>query len=93
MNRNDIVNYTLGNSGLGRELPRKKVREALDFMITEITAELLDGKPVKLTGFGTFEARTRKDRMGRNPKTGEALMIKTHRAIVVRPTRNFLEKG
>jgi hypothetical protein len=39
-----------------------------------------------LTGFDTFEVRKRADRLGRNPKTGEPLLIKSHRVVVfVRP--------
>jgi integration host factor subunit alpha len=88
MNRNNIVEFTQRNGG-GSDLPRKTVREALDFVIGEISGTLMKGESVKLTGFGTFEVRDRKDRMGRNPKTGEKMLIKSHRAIVFRPARNY----
>ncbi|MGC8501190.1 MAG: HU family DNA-binding protein [Leptospirillia bacterium] len=88
MNRTDIVEYTRNNGG-GENLPRKTVREALDFVIEEITNAVLTGESVKLTGFGTFEVRKREDRLGRNPKTGEPLLIKSHSVVVFRPTRHF----
>lgn len=88
MNRTDIVEYTRSHGG-GADLPRKTVREALDFVIQEITQTILGGEAVKLTGFGTFEVRKRADRVGRNPKTGESLLIKSHRVVVFRPTRHF----
>lgn len=88
MNRSDIVEYTRSHGG-GSDLPRRTVREALDFVIEEITRTVLEGKPVKLTGFGTFELRKRADRLGRNPKTGDPLLIKSHSVVVFRPTRNF----
>lgn len=88
MNRTDIVEYTRNNGG-GASLPRKTVREALDFVIEEITNAVLAGESVKLTGFGTFEVRKREDRLGRNPKTGEPLLIKSHSVVVFRPTRHF----
>ena len=92
LNRTDIVEYTRSHGG-GTDLPRKTVREALDFVIQEITRTVLDGKVVKLTGFGTFELRKRAERLGRNPKTGEPLLIKSHRVVVFRPTRKFWEEG
>ncbi|MHB8369364.1 MAG: HU family DNA-binding protein [Leptospirales bacterium] len=92
MNRADIVERVLNNREMSQSFSRKQVREALDFALEEIAAELLDGKSVKLTDFGTFEPRVRKDRMGRNPKTGEKLLIKSHSVIVFRPTKNFWEK-
>ena len=88
MNRTDIVEYTRNHGG-GADLPRKTVREALDFVTREITQTILGGEPVKLTGFGTFEVRKRADRLGRNPKTGEPLFIQSHRVVVFRPTRSF----
>jgi DNA-binding protein HU-beta len=45
-----------------------------------IAAELLAGGKVAISGFGTFEARPRKARIGRNPHTGEALEIPASRA-------------
>ncbi len=88
LNRTDIVEYTRNHGG-GADLPRKTVREALDFVTREITQTILGGEPVKLTGFGTFEVRKRADRLGRNPKTSESLLIKEHRVVVFRPTRHF----
>lgn len=91
MNRNDIVALTQVRGG-GSGLPRKTVREALDFVIGEIAEKLKSGESVKLTGFGTFEVRTRKEKMGRNPKTGEEMLIKSHKAVVFRPAKDFLEE-
>jgi DNA-binding protein HU-beta len=45
-----------------------------------IAKELLDGGKVAISGFGTFEARPRKARVGRNPHTGELLDIPATRA-------------
>ena len=45
-----------------------------------IAAELVRGEKVAISGFGTFEARPRKARVGRNPHTGEPLQIPASRA-------------
>ena len=90
MNRNGIVDRTITLGG-GKDLPRKTVREALDFMIQEMTDCLVSGESVKLTSFGTFETKKRADRLGRNPKTGEPLLIPGHRVIVFKPCKKFWE--
>ena len=40
-----------------------------------LTAEISKGKKVTITGFGSFEVRKRRKRMGRNPRTGESIEI------------------
>ena len=45
-----------------------------------IAAQLVRGEKVAISGFGTFEARARKARIGRNPHTGEALNIPASKA-------------
>ena len=45
-----------------------------------IAHELVEGGKVAISGFGTFEARARKARVGRNPHTGESLSIPASRA-------------
>lgn len=44
-----------------------------------IASEVKAGRKVQITGFGTFEARKRKARKGRNPQTGEEIKIKASR--------------
>lgn len=91
MNRADIVAYVQAkNDGRLGSLPGKLVREALAFVVDEMTETLLAGEPVKLSGFGAFETRERKQKVGRNPKTGETIVIPAHRTIVFRPKRNLL---
>ena len=63
LNRTDIARSTRSQGG-GTDLPRKTVREALGFVIGEITQTVLDGKVVNLTGFGTFEIWKRADSTG-----------------------------
>ncbi len=45
-----------------------------------IAAELAAGRKVAISGFGTFETRLRKARVGRNPRTGEPLALSAVRA-------------
>jgi integration host factor subunit alpha len=60
---------------------------------------LVDGQSVKLSSFGTFMIRAKRERMGRNPKTGEEVPITPRRVLVFRPSQvmknivNGLEGG
>ncbi len=57
------------------DLSKAAAERALDAILGTITGALQRGEAVQLTGFGTFEARERKARTGRNPQTGEELFI------------------
>jgi len=48
-------------------------------------ASLADGEQVKLSGFGNFDLRDKKERPGRNPKTGEEIPIPARRVVTFRP--------
>jgi len=49
-----------------------------------ISGTLTGGEKVQITGFGTFETRERKARMGRNPQTGEKIRIPASTAVSFR---------
>ena len=57
------------------ELTKKDAEKALNAMLETITEALSSGDKVQLVGFGTFEARERAERQGRNPQTGEKITI------------------
>ena len=57
------------------ELSQKQAGAALDALISSIAEALKDGDNVTLMGFGSFEAKNRPAREGRNLATGEKVMI------------------
>lgn len=57
------------------ELSKKDTEKALKAFIDVIGAELKKGGKVQLVGFGTFEVSERAAREGRNPQTGETMVI------------------
>ena len=64
--------------------------EALvDAAIAAVTASLAKGEKVQLIGFGTFEARKRAARTGRNPQTGAAIKIAAKTAPVFTAGKKF----
>jgi integration host factor subunit alpha len=63
-------------------------REAKDFVeafFEEIRQALAEGRQVKLSGFGNFNLRNKKQRPGRNPKTGEERPITARRVVTFHP--------
>jgi len=57
------------------ELTKTDAARALDAFQAAVTGALKKGEKVTLVGFGTFEAKKRPARMGRNPQTGAAVKI------------------
>ena len=56
-------------------LYQKDVYKIIDILFNSVTKALKNGDRVELRGFGTFTTKTRKARIGRNPKTGEPVAI------------------
>ncbi len=71
MNKNDLVATVAERAGL----TKKDSEKAVNAVIDSIQDALKQGDKVALVGFGTFEVRARKPRMGRNPQTGQSIKI------------------
>jgi DNA-binding protein HU-beta len=76
VNKNDLVEAVSERTGLAKS----DAARAVEAVLGAITETLQKGDQVTLTGFGTFVAKTRAARTGRNPRTGEALAIPASRA-------------
>ncbi|WP_026940549.1 integration host factor subunit alpha [Hellea balneolensis] len=73
-------------------LSRTESSELVESVIDHISEALLRGEQVKLAGFGTFSLRDKKERMGRNPKTGKAVPITPRRVLVFKPSQILRER-
>ena len=62
-------------------LNKSEAKEMVEAFFEEIRMALESGESVKLSGFGNFELRTKSERPGRNPKTGEEIPIKARRVV------------
>jgi len=67
------------------DLPRGAAERAVNTIFDDIVAALKGGDKVNISGFGTFQVSSRKERTGRNPKTGEAIQIPASRAAKFKP--------
>ncbi|HEY0914986.1 MAG TPA: integration host factor subunit alpha [Solimonas sp.] len=66
-------------------LNKREAKEFVDLFFEEIRERLEGGEEVKLSGFGNFELRSKNQRPGRNPKTGEEIPISARRVVTFRP--------
>lgn len=68
-------------------LSRHESAELLEGILDEISQSLVQGEQVKLSSFGTFSVRAKRERLGRNPKTGEEVPILPRRVLSFRPSQ------
>ncbi len=66
-------------------LNKQEARELVDLCFEELIASLAVGEQIKLSGFGNFELRDKKERPGRNPRTGEKILVSARRVVTFRP--------
>lgn len=71
MNKAELITSVAEKSGL----TKKDAEAALKSLIEAVGEALQKGEKVQLVGFGTFETKSRKARVGRNPRTKEEITI------------------
>lgn len=71
--------------GIG--LNAREAKEMVEAFFEEISFALIQGKSVKLSGFGTFQIRSKPERPGRNPKTGKPAIVSARRVVTFRAGR------
>lgn len=78
--KSDLIDSIYATS----ELEKRQVIEVVESFISELKKAILSGETIEIRGFGTFETKTRKSRIARNPKTGEKITTKEHRTVSFR---------
>jgi integration host factor subunit alpha len=66
-------------------LNKREAKEMVEMFFEEVRQSLERGGQVKLSGFGNFDLREKKQRPGRNPKTGKEIPISARRVVTFRP--------
>ncbi|HKE02127.1 MAG TPA: HU family DNA-binding protein [Planctomycetota bacterium] len=84
MNKAELVESVRSNLGDG--MSRSQVKRAVDGIFTAVARGLTKSGRVQVAGFGTFTVRRRKPRNGRNPKTGEKIVIQAMRTVGFKPS-------
>jgi integration host factor subunit alpha len=88
----EIINSVYEQIGISKKDSVRIVESIFEI----IKDELDKGKAVKISGFGKWAVKAKKKRKGRNPQTGEALMIDARKVITFKPSnvlRDALNSG
>lgn len=75
-----------------RHLPTKDVELAVKHILEVMSGSLSDGERIEIRGFGSFSLHFRPPRMGRNPKTGEAVALSGKHVPHFKPGKNLRER-
>ena len=73
-------------------LYHRDVERIVSTVLDEITRALAEGDRVELRGFGAFSVKTRPARLGRNPRTGEAVNVQEKRVPFFRTGKELRER-
>ncbi len=85
MNKSELIDAVAQQA----ELTKTAAAKAVEAVLATITSTVAKGDAVTVIGFGTFEARKRAARNGKNPKTGEALKIAATTVPAFKPGKGF----
>lgn len=88
LTRQDISEALYRHVGLSKY----ESAQMLDTVLEHISNALIDGKSVKLSSFGTFIPRQKRERIGRNPKTGVSATIDARRVISFKASKLMKER-
>ena len=84
----DLVNHL--NEKLG--LNKVESKELVEAFFDEIKKSLINNEEVKLSGFGNFKILNKRERPGRNPKTGEPAIISARKVITFKAGQKLRRK-
>jgi len=87
LTKKDLVNLVYMQLGFSKQISENLIDDFLATIITNIKEE----KKLKLSKFGTFSIRKKKQRIGRNPKTKETKMISSRDVVLFKPSKEFKE--
>jgi integration host factor subunit alpha len=77
LTKEEIIAEIRGRTGFSR----KKSRELVDLVLASLTDTLIKGEGVNIKGFGKFKVLSKKQRPGRNPNTGEKIIISKRKVV------------
>lgn len=73
-------------------LTKVQASEAVDALLRLSKDTLISGSDLLLSGFGKFVVRDKKSRMGRNPQTGNDLLLDARRVVTFKPSNQLRDK-
>jgi integration host factor subunit alpha len=85
----DLINQVHASNS---KLTKVQAREAVETILKTMKASLENGEDVLLSGFGKFNVNAKSARKGRNPKTGESLILPARKVATFKPSGLLREK-
>ncbi len=73
-------------------LNKREAKDMVDAFFELIVSNLIEGRDVKISGFGNFQIRTKAPRPGRNPRTGESIPIGARRVVTFHASHKLKEQ-
>ncbi|WOD40534.1 HU family DNA-binding protein [Nodosilinea sp. E11] len=92
MNKAELVDKVAEKASGDKAMTKKDVDSVITATIDAIMEAVASGEKVTLVGFGSFERRERKEREGRNPKTGDTMVIPATKVPAFSAGKLFKEK-
>ena len=87
LTKKDLVNTLYMQIGFSKQISENLINEFFSLIISN----LKENKSVKISKFGTFSLRSKKSRIGRNPKTKEIKTISKRDVVLFKPSKDFKE--
>jgi|TARA_B100001059_G_scaffold118087_1_gene118283 integration host factor subunit alpha len=87
LTKKDLVNEVYMQVGFSKQISEILIEEFFSL----ITENLIKEKKIKISKFGTFSLRSKKQRIGRNPKTKEKKTISKRDVVLFKPSKEFKE--
>ena len=87
LTKKDLINQIYMQIGFSKQISESLIDDFLSFFIENLIKE----KKIKLSKFGTFTIREKKERIGRNPRTKENKIIKARKVVLFKPSNEFKE--
>ena len=85
LTKKDLVNIAYMQIGFSKQISESLIDEFLSLIVINLKKE----KKLKISKFGTFSIRSKKQRIGRNPKTKEEKMISNRNVVLFKPSKEF----
>ena len=85
LTKKDLVNLIYMQIGFSKQISENLIEDFFDIIVENLKNE----KILKLSKFGTFSIRQKKNRIGRNPKTKEIKIISERNVVLFKPSKEF----
>ena len=85
MNKTELISACAESTGFSKKDSERFLNAAID----AITAALVNGEKVQISGFGIFTSKVRDAHPGKNPATGEAITVPAKRVAIFKPAKQL----